>query len=542
MQGLNIFSNRVLSSEAVELHVPCEECGSSDAKSIYSDGHGFCFACQTYFPPSGLDSGKFTYEFIPHRCVNKEVMAFYGVSAKINEEGKPLELGFKYPNGNFKHRVLDSKNFYTKKGEKLEGLFGRNKFAAGSHNSVTITEGELDALSLYQVLRSPVVSVQSASTALRDCTVDRGWLNSFSTIYLAFDADVAGREATASVASLFDPIKVRHVKFSNRKDANEYLQAGEEKVLKEVWLNSKRYLPETIISSFEVFKEILSKPKKMGHPYPFKTLTDMTYGIRTGETVLFIAQEKVGKTELMHFIEHKLLKETDDNVGAIFTEEPPLRHLQALAGIEDGVPYHLPDRSAEPDVVFKAAQKVIGSDDRLHVYTHFGSDDPDILLDTIRFLVSGCGCRYILFDHLSMVVSGNRGEDDERRSLDYISTRLEMMVKELDFALIMVSHVNDNGQTRGSRYPTKVADITISAHRDMQHPDPVERATIHLRVVYNRFAGKTGPAGKVIFDRDNYRFTEETEDGGHTHTQGASYIHDGVTIECGAQVDAREFV
>lgn len=521
----------------VELHTACEDCGSSDGKTVYKD-HSFCFVCSKY-TPLNTNIAEYTYEFLPHRGISKDTMAFYGVSSKIDVDGKPIELGFKYPNGNYKHRTLDTKNFYLKKGEKIEGLFGRNKFAAGSHSSVTITEGELDALSLYQVLRSPVVSVQSSSSALRDCTVDRAWLNSFATIYLAFDADAPGREATASVAKLFDPAKVRHVKFSNRKDANEYLQAGEEKVLKEIWYNSKRYLPETIVSSFEDFKKILQKPPKVGIPYPFKKLTDMTYGIRTGETVLFIAQEKVGKTELMHFIEHKLLKETEDNVGAIFTEEPPLRHLQALAGIEDGVPYHLPDRQGKAEQVFQAAQKVIRVDERLHLYTHFGSDDPDALLETIRFLVAGCGCRYILFDHLSMVVSGNRGDDDERRALDYISTRLEMMVKELDFSLIMVSHVNDNGQTRGSRYPTKVADITISAHRDMQHHDPVERNAIYLRVVYNRFAGTTGPAGKIVFNRDTYSFREEDEDVGYQTVQGEGLCCDLPSINNGRALDAQ---
>ena len=26
-------------------HLPCENCGSSDANSLYSDGHTFCFVC-----------------------------------------------------------------------------------------------------------------------------------------------------------------------------------------------------------------------------------------------------------------------------------------------------------------------------------------------------------------------------------------------------------------------------------------------------------------------------------------------------------------
>ena len=33
-------------SEFVE-HVACESCGSSDANSLYSDGHTYCFACNT---------------------------------------------------------------------------------------------------------------------------------------------------------------------------------------------------------------------------------------------------------------------------------------------------------------------------------------------------------------------------------------------------------------------------------------------------------------------------------------------------------------
>jgi twinkle protein len=468
-------------------------------------------------------------------------MRFYSVPAKINEEGEPVELAFFYPNGNVKIRNLASKAFHTEKGKPLEGLFGRNKFAAGSHDYVTITEGELDACSLYQALgrSSPVVSVQSAATALRDCRVDRDWLNSFKRIYLAFDADAPGREATAAVAKLFDPTKVFHVKFSNRKDANEYLEAGEQEVLATIWKNSKRYLPEEIRSSFEDFEKILTEPVKESVPYPFKGLNDLLYGIRMGETVLITAQEKVGKTELMHFIEYQLLTETDHNVGAIFLEEQPVRHLQALAGIRDKVPYHLPDAGDRNADVLRAVQDTVKKDDRLYLYTHFGSNDPDNLLDTIRYLVSACGCKFILFDHLSILISGNTGKEDERKVIDYVVTRLEMMVKELNFALIMVMHVNDNGQTRSSRFPTKVADVTIGAFRDLQNPDPVERSTVYLRVLFNRPASTTGPACALTFNRDTYSFEEKPfNDHGHPGTQVLQPSNDNVQVPSGQEMAA----
>ena len=29
-------------------HIPCDTCGSSDANSLYDDGHTYCFSCHTY--------------------------------------------------------------------------------------------------------------------------------------------------------------------------------------------------------------------------------------------------------------------------------------------------------------------------------------------------------------------------------------------------------------------------------------------------------------------------------------------------------------
>ncbi len=392
---------------------------------------------------------------------------------------------------------------------------------------MTITEGEIDALSLYNVLKSPVVSVQSAVTAHRDCTHDLDWLNSFERVYLAFDNDEPGRDAARSVAKLFDYNKVFVVKFSNRKDANEYLQCNEGDVLNNIWWNSKKYLPETVISSLDEFKKIIEEPTKLGIPYPFPTLTEMTYGIRTGESVLIKAQEGVGKTEVMHTIEHKLLKETDYAIGAIFLEEPKRRHLQAIGGIELKRPAHLPDAHCSDGEIYAAVQKVVGRDDRLHIYSHFGSDDPEILLDTIRFLVCARGCRVVLLDHITMAVSGLAGED-ERRALDYLSTRLEMMVKELDFALIFVSHVNDDGKTRGSRYIGKIADIIIYLTRDLEAADPIVRNTTFLTVQKNRFCGKTGSAGSIQFDPETYTYLEQFTFGGEAANDNVQQPLDAV--------------
>ena len=35
-----------MDSTAIKTHQPCTSCGSSDALSVYDDGHTYCFSCE----------------------------------------------------------------------------------------------------------------------------------------------------------------------------------------------------------------------------------------------------------------------------------------------------------------------------------------------------------------------------------------------------------------------------------------------------------------------------------------------------------------
>src|ERR1700735_2814331 len=203
-------------TEIIEQHIPCPDCGSSDALCKYEDGHSYCFSCLTYTPPEGRDDRVFTYEYLPHRGITSETFRFYDAKTKIDPEGRPLSIGFKYPNESYKVRRLNvpkTETFYSIGDIGKAGLYGRERFNGFGKKTITITEGELDALSLYQVLRSPVVSVKSASTAGTDAGMERSWLNEYERIYLAFDGDEAGRRAAQAVAKLFDPNKIYDIRF-----------------------------------------------------------------------------------------------------------------------------------------------------------------------------------------------------------------------------------------------------------------------------------------------------------------------------------------
>lgn len=457
---------------------------------------------------------NYSFEYLPWRGVTSETFKFYDVKTKVTPEGIPVALGFRYGNGRTKVRLLAKKDFRTvgTLASDKGFLFGSDKFPPGSAKAITITEGELDACSVYQLLGSkyPCVSVSGASTARSDCTKDWDYLNSFDRIYICFDNDAPGQRATQEVASLFDFNKVYHVKLT-RKDANEYLVAGATKDFLGTWYASKRFLPEGIISQYSEIERIIDEEtKKESVSYPFQKLQSMTYGIRTGEVVLIKAPEKIGKTEFIRAIEYHLLKTTDANIGVVHLEEGKSRMIKGLAGYELGVPCHLPDSGVSNEDIKKAFKTATGRDERLHIYTHFDSDDPDTIINTIRFMAGPCGCRYIFLDHLSQLVSGLE-DGDERKTLDYISTKLCQMVEDLDFTLFVISHVNDDGKTRGSRYIAKVADLVLSLSRDILNPSEEIRNTTSITCEGNRFGSITGPAGELWFDFGTFKLTEKKE-------------------------------
>lgn len=511
-------------------HLPCPDCGSSDALAINDDGSTKCFSCGTFNPKAhiynnilynnslvAIDNYKKeiaivnnNIEFIPFRGLTTDTLKHYQVGVFVAPNGEQC-VRFPYNGGEgYKIRPLNRKEFYSEGTMRNAGLFGKERFGRGTAQAITITEGEIDAMSVFQMLGSkyPVVSVRGSASAKADCERDFDYLNAFDKIYICFDNDKVGQEAVKEVASLFDVNKVYHVKLDKYKDANEYLQNHAVKEFVSQWWNAKTYRPKNVISSYNEIEELLNSPEPPALcSFPFPTLDGLSYGIRSGEITLVTAQEKIGKTEFLRAIEYHVLKNTDYKIGVIHLEEKEKRAVQGLITYEVGAPVHLPDCAISKQDQIEAYKALTRSDDRVHFYTHFGSDDPNNILETIRFMVAGNGCKLIFLDHITMLVTGFEG-DDERKKLDYISTRLAMMTRELDFALIMVSHVNDDGKTRGSRNIGKVADLLVHLDRDVEADSAEERNKTRVTIRGNRFAGTSGPAGVLTFDPKTFRLSE----------------------------------
>jgi len=467
-----------------EQHLPCP-CGeSSDAYSINKDGSGKCFSCDKYFPSkfegvSELD-GEVVKKYTSHRGISTRTFEKYKASTKYLD-GIPVEVGFPYSEepASIKIRNLAEKKFAWKGDGRTPRIFGKNSFDKGSKRVITITEGEFDALAAYDILReeSACISVRSSSSAFVDCKAEYDYINSFEKIIINFDNDGPGQSAAQKVATLFDFKKVYNLVLQQHKDANGYIwdnDTGEaidnRKEYHEAWRGVKRHTPDNIVSGYDSFAKALAEKREGALcTYPFSDLQSKLYGLHRGEVVVLLAEEGVGKTEVFRVLEDHVLKTTKSNIGIIHLEEDNGTTLRGLAAYFAEIPSHVPDSPISEEEVLEVIKEATrGSEERLFLRSAFDVEDEDSFIDNIRFLVSGCGCDFIFFDHVSWLATG--GDDqDERKKLDRITQRLKLLAKELRFCLIMISHVNDDGKPRGSRNITKVANTVIRLKRDKLH-------------------------------------------------------------------------
>ena len=523
-------------AEQLKSHQPCDDCGSSDALAVYDWGTR-CFSCgkatrkKTEVTPNLTTvKSKMTnvhdlmYSSVVERGLTRDTCLTYGIGSKGGEFYFPY-----YDNKEslvaFKKRNQAEKRFSIEGAWKDGALFGQQLFTKGG-KYVTITEGEFDAAAAYQMLGSkyPVVSVRNgASSAVMDCKANYEWLDSFETIVVCFDNDDPGREAASAVAEIFGT-KTKILKGTkDYKDACEYSQEGKGKEFIAAWWAAERYTPDGIIDGAGLWDLVNQPVEKAEVLYPFTGLNELTYGIRQGEMVTLTAGSGLGKSQFLREIVYHILNNSSDNIGLMFLEESVKKTAKSLMSLHANKPLHLPDVEVSDDELRSAFDATLGTG-RVFLFDHFGSTAVDNIINRVRFMAKAMGCKYIFLDHVSIVVSAQEN-GDERKALDEIMTKLRMIVQETGVALFCVSHLkrpdgkgHEEGAAtslsalRGSGSIGQLSDMVLGLERNGQAEDPKERHTTRVRVLKNRFAGLTGPACSLYYDRMTGRMTETFED------------------------------
>jgi len=540
----------------IKTNLPCPSCGGSDPVALNEDGSAWCFSCETRFPdyevacegdstsfpPPDTTSDIKTYRnnamneaegnFIglTDRGISAETAKKYGVKA-IQQGNKITKHLYPYYVSNeiTAYKIRESNKMFSWRGNSQgSGLFGEQLFQAGG-KYITLVEGECDAMAAYELLGSkwPVVSIKNgASGAVRDIKNSLEFLESFDNVIINFDNDKQGKEATIKVARVLSPAKAKILSLtSDFKDANDMLRQRRNQAYVSLWWNAKTYTPSGVLNVSDNKDKFNSRERKDSVPYPWSGLNEKLYGIRQGELVTLTGGTGLGKSSITREIEHWLVSQTRDNVGVIALEEDWRRTVDGILSIEANARLYVDqvrEEFTQEQLDAKFSKLFEGENkDRVWIHAHFGSNDLDEIFSKIRFMVVGCGCKWIVVDHLHMLVS-SVAEGDERRNIDNIMTKLRSIVEETGAGMILVSHLrriegnrgHENGVTvglnhlRGSQSIAQLSDCVIALERNQQADDLIESNTTHLRVLKSRYTGDVGMATHLLYNRDTGRLSE----------------------------------
>ena len=503
-------------------HEACDNCGSSDGNSAYSDGHKFCFVCHKYTPAEGeVHSHKMatdvqfqgSAERLQKRNISQKTCQFF----RIYRDGATLRFPYNTSDGLLSgFKIKNKKKEFHYEGTSTDTLFAQHLFPS-SGKRIVVTEGELDAASCYEAMSGwPMVSLpHGASSAKKDLQKQIPLLQGYNEIVLFFDNDDAGRKAAEEAAGVLPPGKVKIARLDKYKDASDALQANDAEAIRKAIWDAEEYRPDGIVEGKSLQKLVTTPLPPADHDYPFQCLQDKLHGIRYQELTTITSGSGQGKSTFCRQLAVNLLSK-GERVGYLALEESNRRTALGLMSTAVGKSLHIGEHDqTELEEHFRNTI----ANWHLYLFDGFGSFDPSIIYNRIEYLASGLECRIIFVDHLSILLSGLDG--DERRMLDQTMTRLRSLVERTGISLFLVSHLRRTGndrtsheeggkvslsQLRGSAGIAQLSDQVIALERNQQ--SETERDITTIRIVKNRYSGETGFAGKIRFDLNTSRFTE----------------------------------
>ncbi len=544
-------------SEALLSYQPCDEpgCGSSDAKTYYLDGGSKCFACGKAKHKDSPDSGAkattptqhtkkkvtvgearlFANADLSSRGITTGIAELFGVKQSFDGTSRqPEDWFFPFTKDNeivgYKARKIKEKSFYSigTLGKEVDP-FGWHRVSAGG-KMIVITEGEMDALSATQMIKSKgkdykVLSIPNgAQSASAFIGANLNKFEHFEKVILNFDKDDAGIDAMAEAAKMFKPGQCFIMTLPEGfKDANDLLVGGQPYQYMDAINQAKEYRPDGIIAGIDTWDLYVNRPEIQSYPFPedWTEANKMTYGIRLSELDTYTSGTSAGKTQLVRELINHYAHTTDLKQGILSLEEPITDTVEAQIELELNKRISLPDVNATDEEKHEAWKKIWGTG-KLDLYDAFGGEEVSVM-QNIRYMSKGMGCQLIWVDHLHMLLDG---KDSEKEQIERVMLTLKKLTQELGCYIGLIAHLKKSGggltfeegaianldDLKGSSSIKQLSNGVYVMSRDQQADDYLTRNTTQITVKKCRFTGRTGNADRLKFSDETGRMTKLNDD------------------------------
>ena len=446
------------------------------------------------------------------RGISPKTMRFYGY--QINKEKQVHIANYYDESGKVVMQQLrgKDKSFPLLGNRNHKGdLYGAWKFTPDERVFITITEGQIDALSIAEVFdcKYPVVSLPlGAGSAAASISDNSKYLSGFKYVVLAFDNDKPGQDATETCLKLFEPGKVRVAKLP-RKDANDMLIAGEGSELRQCIYGSVEYQPDPILTGDE-WLDTLKGYKRTTRPWPWAAADRTIQPMSIPGIYSIAAAPGVGKTLVVSDIIKSAIQHSG-KCGVISLEESSqnllLKLTDMLVGSDLSSITNRELTNEEIESCREATKNIVTYD-----HKKYGSS-LETIIENLPYIAQSLKCDTVVFDNLSY--SATNEKDDERRALDRSMIALKDSTTKYNYLLINVCHTNSDNDDyksttiRGSRGIMMYSDMVIHLGRETESEDIKERNTLNFYVKKDRLRGiDTGKSFQLHYDPRKRRFVD----------------------------------
>lgn len=448
------------------------------------------------------------------RGLSDEVLKKYGVGAAYfpitDDNGYSSHLCVTFPMYDGDRQLVRHKvrSIQTKSGMRLNpkggswGLFGLN-LVPDDAEEVVLTEGEFDALSVYQATGRPSISLPNGASSLPIALLPA--LERFKTIFLWMDEDVAGQDGATQFSRKLGAKRCRSIRGVGSKDANDALR--EEKDL-EGCIQMAQVIPHEGIISFEdirddVFYELANIGELQGlKSRSLPRLNNFLSGHRRGELTIFSGHTGVGKTTLLAQLALDYCMQGVPTLWGSF-EVGNVRLAGRILRQFHSAHEHRPSLLENFD---EWADRF--SELPLHFMRYHGSNEVERVIEAMEYANYVHDCSHVILDNLQFMTSGQGGRGKDRFAVldDAIGQIREFCtVRNAHVSLVVHPRKEDDdmkimtASVFGTAKATQEADNVVILQKT---PDgPV------LDIRKNRFDGTLG-AVSLKFDPKKLLFEE----------------------------------
>ena len=455
-------------------------------------------------------------KYLESRGISEEVTKKYEITTQTNND-KILVFPFKTSENEtpfIKYRKTDFKKGRDKNKEWCQAdgkpvLFGMKQCDL-SNDTLIITEGQIDSLSVAEAGYTNAVSVPTGCNGFTWVPYCWDWIQNFKTIIVFGDYEKGHMTLLDDIKRRFSQL-IKHVRYEDYKDckdANAILQKyGRDQVracIENAQAEPIRHIRN--LSEVEVINPYDIPKIKTG----IKQLDSLLKGgLPLGSITLVTGKAGEGKSVLAS----QIMLEAVDQGHKVFAYSGELTDtaFKAIAMLQAGGSHCYQYQNKDGYTGYTLSDSNIALIDnwinnKVFIYDDSIVDDEQeetiVLTKLIEDAIKRCGVDFIIIDNLMTALElEHNGEDSKYDQQSTFVKRLARIARTFNVVLVLVAHMrknnsnrNGNDEVAGSSDISNLASITLMYEKDKELSPDQRR----LKVWKNRLFGYTNSEGYIM--------------------------------------------